>query len=176
MNETLALLKLASKFLNPKDVRGFIKHVQVIKNTELNTVKFYASNGHIAIKISRKGTHFIDHINLPNQLTIDSITKAAKVNEISLLNMGNDEIKFPDYEKCFNAHDKYKMESVSFDGSYLALIFNAIETFRKDIKMTLSKITIESLNSDKAGLFSIVVNKDTTGEIKIDIAIMPLRS
>ena len=175
MNETISILKLASKFLNPKDVRSFMNYVQVLKDDELDTIKFMASNGHIAIKVTRKGTAFSDHLALPNQVSNESILKAAKVNEFSLLNEGEPGVRFPDYDKCFNRTDKYNLERVGFDTRYLALIFTALEQFRKEMKLALTVIAIDALSISSANLMSLIIDPDSPNEIKIDIAIMPCK-
>lgn len=175
MSETLAVLKLVSKFANLKDMRGFAHYVQVVKDFDKDTVKFLASNGHIAIKVTRKGTHFAEHIDLPQQISIKSIERACKVNELSLLDKGEDEIRFPDFERAFKREDQYEVCSAMFDSKYLALIFQAIETFRKSIKCALAQVVIEPLANDKPNFMSFVINVNTMSEIRVDIAIMGLK-
>lgn len=176
MNETLAVLKLVSKFGNPKDVRTFIQHVQVKKDFEADTVQFLCSNGHIAIKVTRKGCVFEDYTKLGEQLTIKSIELASKVNSFALLEKGEYEARFPDFDRVFNREDQYEVVPASFDAKYLALIFKSIEEFRRNIKMQIAQVKFEPLSNDKANLMSMMVNQGTNfDEIMIDIAIMPLK-
>jgi len=171
MNDTQAILKLVAKFGNIKDLRMALHHVQFIKDFDNDTVKFYASNGHIAIRVTRPNVHSLD---FKEAIKIDSINRAVKVDCIDLLTF-DDDIKFPNFERVFTREDQYTLDKTTFDCKYLALIFQSIETFRKDLKMKIARVTFEPLSSDKANFMTVYVNQGLSSEIKIDIAIMPIR-
>lgn len=175
MSETLAILKLASKFCNKFDIRPFCQAVQVIKNQEDDTVTFYASNGHIAIKVSRKEVNAIHHIDLPESISLESIEKAHKVQMISLISTPEYEVRFPQFSKVFERNKDSQSKCAHFDSSYMALIFQAIEVFKKDLKVKRINVGFSSLQRDSANYLNFVINQDLQSEIKINIAIMPMK-
>jgi len=60
MNDTQAILKLAAKFGNAIEVRQFSQYVQFVKDFDNDKVKFYASNGHIVIKVTSPDAYSLD--------------------------------------------------------------------------------------------------------------------
>ena len=168
MGDVQAILKLVGKFGNLKDARQFSHYVQFVK--DFDKVKFYASNGHIAIRVTCSEAYNLD---FKEAITIESINKAVKVDCIGLL-IFDDDIKFPNFERVFNREEQYTLDKASFECKYLALIFQSIEAFRKDLKMKVAMVTFEPLASDKANLMTVYVNQGLSTEIKIDIAIMPI--
>jgi hypothetical protein len=173
MNTTLAILKLASKFSNGKDCRAYCNNVQVLKDYSVEKATFLSTNGHIAIKIT---SELYGLGVLPEQVTIESITKAYKVNEKNLLDKGEYEVRFPDFNKIFTRSEHYQLDNATFDCKYLSLIFQSIEAFRKDLKVKEARVNFQPLANDKANLMTVVFNPGLSTEIKIDIAIMPLKN
>lgn len=159
MNKTLAILKLASKFGNKKDVRQFVNHVQVNNNT------IAATDGHIAIRITYD---YLDQ--LPSQLTIESIENAAKVNVNGLLCMPEHEVHFPSIDKVFRPQERHTIESATFDVKYILKIAHALEAFRKDLKLPKARLTINPLSGDSANLMGMLVD-----DMRIEIVLMPLK-
>jgi hypothetical protein len=162
MNEILAILKLAAKFGNKKDIRQFVNHVQVSDKCII------ATDGHIAIRIS--SDNFQEH---KTQYTIESIEKAAKVDNLSILECLEPEkfIRFPNnFNNIFHQQDRHSVDSATFNVKYLLKICNAIESLRKDLKLPKGTLTINPLSSDSANLFTAQVH-----DIKIEIALMPMK-
>lgn len=173
-SQTLSMLKLASKFCDKKDMRTFVRYVQVIKDIENDSILFYASNGHIAIKIKSKQLHLPIHEKLPSQLTIDSINTAHKVNLPELLQSGNDDFRFPNFERIFNKIEQQELESTEFDAKYLSLVFTSLEVFKKEIGIKLARVKLKPLYSKECNIMTCVFNENLSSEIKIEIALMPL--
>lgn len=173
--ETLSILKLASKFGDKKDMRPFCQQVQIVHDHINDLMHFYCSNGHVAIKVTRKGTAFECHSELPNQATIESIEKAHKVKDYRLLELGDIDLRFPAYNKVFDVSPATELQAVHYDSKYLALIFTALETFRKELKIKLCKVLFNPIQADKAHIMTVFFNKDLTDEIKNEIALMPLK-
>ena len=162
MNHILAVLKLASKFGDKKDVRQFVNHVQAFEKTII------ATDGHVAIRITSDS--FQEH---KTQYTIESIEKAAKVDCLSLLECLEPEsfIHFPPVDKIFRPQERHTIESATFDVKYILKIAQALEAFRKDLKLPKARLTINPLSSDSANLMSMVID-----DIKIEVILMPLKS
>ena len=161
MNKILATLKLASKFGDKKDVRQFVNHVQASDKSII------ATDGHIAIRITSDS--FQEH---KTQYTIESIEKSAKVDCLSLLEClePEDFIRFPPVDKIFRPQERHTIESATFNVKYLLKICNAMESFRKDMKLPKGTLTINPLSSDSANLFTAQVH-----DIKVEIILMPLK-
>jgi len=169
---TLAILKLASKFLAPKHTSEMCKNVSIIHDLVNIKTYFYATSGVIGIKIT---SDFKEEF--PSNLTLDSINKAVKIKDKSLLKPLDYEIKFPNFERVFGLNDENKLHElnpVQFDTQYLALIFQALDTFKKDLKIKVGRISIYPHEIGKANLMTMIVNEGLSSEIKIEAVVMPL--
>jgi hypothetical protein len=175
INETLAILKLCSNFGNKKDIRGFTQAVQVVRDPVKDEIKFYASNGYVLIKVTRKDALATHHEILPDNVTLESISKACKVERVDLLQTMDYEIRFPEFDKTFNQKEETCLNDTKFDCAVMATIFKSLETFRRDIKMKLAVATIGPLSRDSANFITVMVNEGLQAEIKIQIAVMPLK-
>ena len=173
MNNTLAVLKLVSKFCVKHDCRPMMQNIMVKPVYSEGNVTLYATTGFTAIRVSMP----IEDYNAPlwEQLTLESIEKAVKVGELDLLRQPDFEINFPSFDKVFNRRDFVSSSTAGFNTKLMLGIFQALEGFRKDLKIKLGRIEFQELSKDSSNFMTWVINEGLSSQIKIEIAVMPLR-
>jgi len=171
INKSLAVLKLASTFCNSKDHRAICSVVK-INHIEDGLSEVVSANGHILIRITSKLLS-LDDINF-SLIKVESIAKACKVNEGSLL-CEAEEMRYPNYDRVLEVPHVYEAESAAFDINYMAKIFTALNAFCKDLKIKLRPVTIEQLRKKESNVLLAELNDGEGNNIKIEVAIMPMR-
>jgi len=173
MNNTLAVLKLVSKFCAKHDCRPMMQNIMVKPVYSEGNVTLYATAGYTAIR----ATIGIDNYIAPlwEQITCESIEKAVKVDDLDLLRQPDFEINFPSFDKVFNRRDFVSTLTAGFNTKLMLGIFQALEGFRKDLKVKLGRIEFQELSADSSNFMTWIINEGLQSQIKIEIAVMPLR-
>jgi hypothetical protein len=172
MKAKLAVLKLASAFCNDIDARDYCRVVK-IKQKEDGITDVIATDGHVMIKIetSLLGMNELEF----DLITFKSIKQACKVDSEVLLCEGEG-VRYPNFERVLERREQLNVESATFDIDYMYKIFTALNAFCKTLKIKKRPVTISPLVTNDSNMMMIDLPGMGSGRIKIELAIMPLRT
>jgi DNA polymerase III sliding clamp (beta) subunit (PCNA family) len=154
--EILTLLELAKNFAGKDDVRHYLNDV-LIRNVG-TTCHIVACDGHQLCKIVVEDYQ----TKLPERLSVDSITKAAKVNEFSLLVASdiNPDVLYPEYDRLINVYTKDEKSFPMINAVFLNNLSSAvIRATRKICKAKNTGIDIISMDHDCGAIFSAKIGE-----------------